>query len=83
VLEKVIPRMLDDALKLTLDLLFPPPEYWPSSRKHCLPSQDNKFELVYEEERDDSARFRQEEFPSLGVITEDGEFYEEKENDCV
>lgn len=38
---------------------------------------------MYEEESDDSARFRQEEFPSLGVITEDGEFYEEKENDCV
>lgn len=43
VLERVIPRMLDDALKLSVDLLFPPPEYWPSSRKHCLPCPDNKF----------------------------------------
>lgn len=53
VLEKVIPRMLDDAFKLSLDLLFPPPENWPSSRKHNVPSLENKFELIYDQEKED------------------------------
>lgn len=53
VLEKVIPRMLDDAFKLSIDLLFPPPENWPSSRKYCLPSCQNKFELVYDDSKNE------------------------------
>lgn len=34
VLERVIPNLLEDTLKLCLDPLFPPPTDWPASKKH-------------------------------------------------
>lgn len=52
-LERVIPRMVDHALRLSLDLLFPPPLSWPNSKRHYLPSRPsrNLFELIFEEEK--------------------------------
>jgi tubulin polyglutamylase TTLL1 len=51
-LERVIPRMVDNAFKLTLDLLFPPPLNWQNSKKHYMPNRvsNNLFQLVFDEE---------------------------------
>ena len=46
-LGRLIPKMAENACKIAVDPLFPPPP-WPNSKKHLIidPS-DNKFELVY------------------------------------
>ena len=38
-----MPRILDDAFKLSIDVAFPPPENWPKNRKHLVPSISNCF----------------------------------------
>lgn len=50
-LERIIPRMVDNAFKLSVDLLFPPPLNWQNSKKHYLPNKasNNLFELVFNE----------------------------------
>ena len=51
VLEKIVPKMLDDAFKLSIDVVYPPPSEWPASKKHYLGSTgNNAFELVFDEE---------------------------------
>lgn len=42
-LRKLMPRILDDAFKLSIDVAFPPPENWPNSKKHLVPSTSNCF----------------------------------------
>jgi hypothetical protein len=50
VLERLIPKMLDDAFKLSVDLIYPPPKTWPSSRKHLIPNHlHSGFELIFDE----------------------------------
>ena len=48
-LDRVIPRMLDNAFKLTIDLIAAPPQHWPNSKRHLVPSRavQNLFELVF------------------------------------
>jgi hypothetical protein len=43
--------MVDNAFKLSLDLLFPPPYNWQNSKKHFLPNRlnNNLFDLVFDE----------------------------------
>lgn len=43
--------MVDNAFKLSVDLLFPPPLNWQNSKKHYLPNKasNNLFELVFNE----------------------------------
>src|SRR4051794_9649680 len=54
-LMRVIPPMVDNALKIALDPLYPPPT-WPSNKKHLIPDIDNnKFELVFDEIEDGPA----------------------------
>lgn len=50
VLAKIIPAMLDNALRIGLDPLFPPPPGTYPIRK--VPIDTNKFELVFDELRD-------------------------------
>lgn len=52
-LARIIPHMIENALRLAIDPLFPPPE-WPFSRWHNLPdvNDQNKFELVFNEKTD-------------------------------
>ena len=38
VLEKIIPNMLDGAFKLSIDVIYPPPEQWPAAKRHLLGS---------------------------------------------
>ena len=50
-LERIIPRMVDNAMKLSVDLLFPPPFNWQNSKKHYLPNKisNNLFEMIFDE----------------------------------
>lgn len=51
-LGRLIPAMIENAVKVAIDPLFPPPP-WPNSKKHNLPdATDNKFELVFNESVD-------------------------------
>ena len=46
-LARLIPQMVENALKIAVDPIFPPPPV-PNSKKHSLPdAMDNKFELIF------------------------------------
>lgn len=52
-LARLIPTMVENALRLTVDPLFPPPENF--SQKKCIVNDicpDNKYELVFDEKVD-------------------------------
>jgi hypothetical protein len=54
-LMRLIPSMLDNVFRITLDTLFPPPLKWaPQKHKSGLtvdsPFDSNKFELIFDEE---------------------------------
>lgn len=56
-LARLIPAMLENAIKIAVDPLFPPPPI-PNSKKHQIPdAMDNRFELVFNE-RDDAAELK-------------------------
>ena len=51
-LERIIPSMLENALRIGLDPLFPPPIKWPVSKRHILndiTSENNRFEKIFDE----------------------------------
>jgi tubulin--tyrosine ligase len=51
-LEKMIPGLLDHALRLSLDLVYPPPCHYPNSQKHLAPGGDLdrlKWNLLYDD----------------------------------
>jgi tubulin polyglutamylase TTLL1/tubulin monoglycylase TTLL3/8 len=54
-LGRIIPVMIENAFKIALDPLFPPPP-WPISKRHLFQDNNqfetNKFELVFDEEED-------------------------------
>jgi hypothetical protein len=51
-LSRLIPAMIENALKVAVDPLFPPPPV-PPSKKHQVPdAMDNKFEIIYNERED-------------------------------
>ena len=52
VLDRVIPNMLENAFRIGLDPIFPPPQNFPNSKKHYVSENammHNNFELVYDE----------------------------------
>lgn len=52
-LARLIPTMVENALRLSIDPLFPPPENW--SQKKCVVNDicpENKFELIFDEKID-------------------------------
>jgi len=56
-LARLIPAMLENAIKIAVDPLFPPPPI-PNSKKHQIPdAMDNRFELVFNE-RDDASELK-------------------------
>lgn len=56
-LARLIPTMVENAIKIAIDPIFPPPPV-PNSKKHQIPDAiDNKFELVFNE-RDDAAELK-------------------------
>ena len=51
-LARLLPAMIENALKIAVDPIFPPPPV-PNSKKHTIPdAQDNKFELIFNERVD-------------------------------
>ncbi|CAD8058352.1 unnamed protein product [Paramecium sonneborni] len=46
--QKVITQMLDNALYLTIDLIYPPPQGWPTNKKQLIDkfSLQNKFQVI-------------------------------------
>jgi len=51
-LARLIPAMVENAMKIAVDPVYPPPP-WPNAKKHLLPdASDNKFELVFNEATD-------------------------------
>ena len=55
-LARLIPIMVENALRLVVDPLYPPPENW--TQKKCVVHDicpDNKFELIFDEKVDGSA----------------------------
>lgn len=56
-LARLIPAMLENAIKIAVDPIFPPPPI-PNSKKHQIPdAMDNRFELIFNE-RDDAAELK-------------------------
>merc|ERR1740117_1353174 len=52
-LARLIPAMIENALKIAVDPVFPPPPVPNSKKHHALPdAQENKFELVFNERED-------------------------------
>jgi hypothetical protein len=52
-LARLIPNMVENALRITVDPLFPPPENF--SQKKCIVNDicpDNKYELIFDEKID-------------------------------
>ncbi len=51
VLERIIPNLLQDVFKTSIDPIFPPPRNWPLSKRHDLsnPYKSN-LELIFDEQ---------------------------------
>lgn len=85
-LARLIPAMLENAIKIAVDPIFPPPPM-PNSKKHMIPDcMDNKFELVFNE-RDDAAELKNLPIDDnmVGIIEEeelDEEGSDEDEGDA-
>eukprot|EP00351_Strombidinopsis_sp_SopsisLIS2011_P000966 CAMPEP_0116875008 /NCGR_PEP_ID=MMETSP0463-20121206/6701_1 /TAXON_ID=181622 /ORGANISM="Strombidinopsis sp, Strain SopsisLIS2011" /LENGTH=113 /DNA_ID=CAMNT_0004519685 /DNA_START=3205 /DNA_END=3546 /DNA_ORIENTATION=+ len=84
-LARLIPAMIENAVKIAVDPIFPPPPY-PISKKSQLPdAMDNKFELIFNE-RDDAAELKNLPIDDtmIGIIEEeelDDECSEEEEEE--
>ena len=49
---RVIPTMIENALRISIDPLFPPPQNWPFTKYSLIPDniiESNKFELIFDE----------------------------------
>lgn len=71
-LARLIPTMIENALKIAVDPIFPPPPI-PVTKRHQIPdAQENKFELVFNE-RDDAAELKNLPIDDTinGIIEED------------
>ena len=54
-LSRIIPQMVDQALRLSLDIVFPPPCHYPNTTKHLAPDsqlENLNYELIFDEKRD-------------------------------
>lgn len=53
-LARLIPSMIENAIKIAIDPIFPPPP-WPASKRHLLSDaveSENKFSLIFDESSD-------------------------------
>lgn len=54
-LARLIPTMVEQSFRLTLDVIFPPPTNYPNSQKYLAPDNPLErlmFELIFDENRD-------------------------------
>lgn len=79
-LERIIPRMVDNAFKLSVDIMFPPPSNWQNSKKHHLPNRvsNNLFELIFDESKKASGVTTSDDIiMEMGEVEEDNEIYDD------
>ena len=73
--------MVDNAFRLSLDIMFPPPLTWQNSKKHYMPNKigNNQFELIFDESKKSniSGMISDEIIMEMGEIEEDNEIYDE------
>lgn len=58
VLTRIIPNMVEQALRITIDPLFPPPNNWPNAKRPLIVDnslENNKWELIFDEIEDGPA----------------------------
>ena len=51
VLDGIVPYMVEQALKLTLDVIYPPPSHYPNNCKHLAPLvelESFKYQLIFD-----------------------------------
>ncbi|CAD8098530.1 unnamed protein product [Paramecium primaurelia] len=72
-LSKLIPQMLDNAFKIALDPIFPPPNFYNPKKIICENYLDNKFELVFDEMTDGSLITQSQPNYDIGLIEEESE----------
>lgn len=72
-LEKVLPWVVEDVLRHTVDVLFPPPLEWPESKHHLLAAKgrENGFMLVF----DEATAGQQREVEELDGVESDRDVY--------
>ncbi|CAD8150662.1 unnamed protein product [Paramecium octaurelia] len=76
-LSKLIPQMLDNAFKICLDPIFPPPNFYNPKKIVCDNYLDNKFELVFDEVTDAPLLNQSQQYYDIGLIEEESEEEEE------
>ncbi|CAD8165580.1 unnamed protein product [Paramecium pentaurelia] len=76
-LSKLIPQMLDNAFKICLDPIFPPPNFYNPKKIVCENYLDNKFELVFDEVTDAPLLNQSQQNYDIGLIEEETEEEEE------
>ncbi len=50
-LDRIIPYMVEQSLKLTVDMLYPPPHHYPSTTRHFAPLvnlETFKYEMIFD-----------------------------------
>jgi hypothetical protein len=55
ILERVISSVVDHTLRVSLDVVFPPPETFPNSQRHLTPdysAEGARLELIFDEQTD-------------------------------
>lgn len=88
-LERIIPHMVENAFRIGLDTIFPPPEVVPHNYKYTIAENAlhyNRFELIFDETRDGgSVKALYEESPTVAEtisglmnIQEDQEIFKEE-----
>jgi hypothetical protein len=46
---RLLPQVLDETLRLTLDVIYPPPCHYPNTSRHLVPECSNmKAELIFD-----------------------------------
>ena len=61
--------MVENVLRIGLDSMFPPPDYFGNNHKYNIPENSlhyNKFDLIFDSDRDG---------PALTMLYEKGEFF--------
>ncbi|EAS02300.2 tubulin-tyrosine ligase family protein (macronuclear) [Tetrahymena thermophila SB210] len=85
---RVIPGMIENAFRIGLDPLFPPPQNWPGQKKHLAPdslTEHNRFEIIFDEQYDGielKRLYKNQEncLEGMNDLDEDEEIDDEKSN---
>lgn len=85
-LNRIIPYMVDQSFKLSLDLAYPPPNHYPNTCKHYAPLvqlESFKYELIFDSQHEGDklkklySRVKSNLVDQIGEIEDDEEFCDE------